>query len=205
MIETMWSTPPPMLMGWVTQLGFFVCMIFLSISLASGLYYAAELAEENTVMARKVLKYWIVAVCVVHVLLWLVDGMPFWQCFWGLAANAAYSTLLHEYPFVKFFAPPAIASILLFCIDTCQWYLYFIDDGTPGYSVSMIIGFFGTMVWPVPFGFFVTLSLSDQGLPGLGTINNRGDQSIQKKRRGILGILDFFFKRGTPTSELKGY
>eukprot|EP01064_Diplonema_japonicum_P035683 TRINITY_DN7812_c1_g2_i1.p1 TRINITY_DN7812_c1_g2~~TRINITY_DN7812_c1_g2_i1.p1 ORF type:complete len:206 (+),score=42.26 TRINITY_DN7812_c1_g2_i1:41-658(+) len=205
MIETMWSQPPPLLMGWVTQLGFLVCMVFFSISLASGLYYAAELAEENTVMAKKVLKYWGWGVMVVLSLLWLVDGIPFWKCACGLLANISYGTLLFEYPFARFISAPVILSIALFFIDTCQWYLYFIDDFTPGYSVSMIIGFFGTMVWPVPFGFFVTLSLSDQSLPGLGSLHNRGDHEVAKKRRGILGILDFFFKRGTPTSELKGY
>eukprot|EP01061_Rhynchopus_euleeides_P039811 TRINITY_DN6827_c0_g2_i1.p2 TRINITY_DN6827_c0_g2~~TRINITY_DN6827_c0_g2_i1.p2 ORF type:complete len:182 (+),score=60.48 TRINITY_DN6827_c0_g2_i1:591-1136(+) len=180
-------------------------MAFFSVSLATGLYYAAELAEENSVRARKIIKYWLFGVVAVQLALWLLGGLPAMQCIVGIVAHLVYSTLLKDYPFASFSSPTVILSTVLFMADTIQWYLYFIEPLSPGYSVSQVVGFFGTCVWPVPFGFFVTLSLGDQNLPGLGTIDGRGDGfADMKRRRGILGFLDGFLQKEPPAAYTKG-
>ncbi|KAJ9473570.1 Protein SVP26 [Diplonema papillatum] len=170
---------PSFLMSSLTTLGFLVCLGFFSVSLAAGLYYVAEMAEENTVMARRILKTWLIAVIVVNALLLVVDGLH--QCFVSMVANVVYASLLRNYPFADLSSPAVLASAVIFVIDTISWYLYFVDSTTPSYSITQVIGFFGTLVWVVPFGFFVTLSLSEDALPGLGTINAEGAH-IKKRR-----------------------
>eukprot|EP01063_Lacrimia_lanifica_P031874 TRINITY_DN5351_c0_g1_i1.p1 TRINITY_DN5351_c0_g1~~TRINITY_DN5351_c0_g1_i1.p1 ORF type:complete len:209 (+),score=79.99 TRINITY_DN5351_c0_g1_i1:64-690(+) len=200
-----WGTPPPFLMGLLTQLGFLVCMGYFSVALATGLYYVAELAEESTKTARQVLKYWLLGIIGVHVLLYLFDGVPFLQTCVGILANVSYSLLLKTYPFTTLSAPGSILSFVFFFADTVLWYMYFTDPFTPGYTVSQIIGFFGTCVWPVPFGFFVTLSLADQNLPGLGNLDTGATNTEFKKRRGVLGMVDWMFKKEPSSAYTKGY
>ena len=108
-------------MQWVTQLGFLVCMGFFSVSLATGLYYAAELAEENSVKARKTLKYWLRSVIVVLVGLWLCSGIPFAQCAVGVVAHLAYSTLLKDYPFANFSSPQVMVSVGMIVNNPIKW------------------------------------------------------------------------------------
>eukprot|EP01060_Flectonema_neradi_P022942 TRINITY_DN3115_c0_g1_i5.p1 TRINITY_DN3115_c0_g1~~TRINITY_DN3115_c0_g1_i5.p1 ORF type:complete len:211 (+),score=27.66 TRINITY_DN3115_c0_g1_i5:47-679(+) len=201
-----WEEPAPMLMQLCTWAGFLVCIGFMSVSLASGLYYIAELAEENSVMARRILKYWILLVIVANVLLLISSSISFMLGAVSIVAQICYSALLKDYPFTKLSDPAVTLSCICFVIDTVLWYNYFTDYDTPSYSVFQITGFFALFVWPVPFGFFITLSLSDQGLPGLGSINNQGDGFGDfKKRRGILSVFDYLFKKEPSSSFTKGY
>ena len=113
----MWHEEPSLLMSWVMQVGFLICMGFFSVSLATGLYYAAELAEENSVKARKVIKLWLIGVIAVQLVLWAAGGVPFTQCLLGVAAHSVYATLLRDYPFAVFSSPQVILSVgMLRCV-----------------------------------------------------------------------------------------
>ena len=174
------------------QAGFLVCIGFMSVSLASGLYYIAEMAEENSVIARKTLKYWIILVIITNVLLLLSGSINWMLSVVSIVSEVCYSGLLKDYPFTKLSEPAVTLSGICFVIDTILWYNYFTDYETPSYSVPQITGFFALFVWPVPFGFFITLSVADQGLPGLGSINNQGEGFGDFKRRRYVNFISFF-------------
>jgi hypothetical protein len=78
---------------------------FLTLSIASGLYYLSELVEEHTVIAKRFLTRLIYTVIVVQTLLWLVDGFPFWGTLLGVTAHVVYLGNMRRFPFVKLSDP----------------------------------------------------------------------------------------------------
>eukprot|EP00755_Sulcionema_specki_P017270 Sspe_Gene.64014::Locus_37357_Transcript_1_1_Confidence_1.000_Length_1090::g.64014::m.64014 len=203
--DTYYGAPePPLLFGLWTQVGFVVCILFLSLSLASGLYYLAELAEEYCVMAKKILRWSVQLVVVVEVILLVLQEAPWYTCLVGIIAHLSYAMLLSNYPFAQLTSPSVVLSVVLFVIDNYLWFSFFVDYSTPHFSVAQVAGYFSTCVWPVPFGLFITLSDPSQGLPGGGTITDQGQGFMEgRKRRGFLSIMDTFLKKPISTSAAK--
>jgi energy-converting hydrogenase Eha subunit G len=90
--------------------GLLVGFSFLTLSIASGLYYLSELVEENTVVTRKALYRLIYGICILNVCLWLFDGFPFWLCALSFASHIVYSGNLAKFPVVQLSDPGFIAS-----------------------------------------------------------------------------------------------
>lgn len=100
----MWILP---VIGWIgTLLGF----CFLTLAIASGLYYLSELVEEHTVIAKKLLQQLIYAVIVVHLILWIVDGFPFFATVLGIFSHIIYLGNMRRFPMVKLSDPLFILS-----------------------------------------------------------------------------------------------
>lgn len=95
----MWILP---LIGYA---GAFVGFCFLTLAIASGLYYLSELVEEHTVIAKRLLSRLIYTIIGVQVLLWLVDGFPFWATMLGVVAHVVYLGNMRRFPFVKLSDP----------------------------------------------------------------------------------------------------
>ncbi|ORZ03469.1 transmembrane adaptor Erv26-domain-containing protein [Syncephalastrum racemosum] len=141
-----------------TILGF----CFLVLSLACGLYYLAELVEEYTVYTKKVIKAMTIVVVSIHVLLWVVDGLPFFRLAFSIMCHGVYTLNLKTFPFINLLSPAFIASCLLVFVDHFVWFRYF----SVHYRAFMdIAAFFGVCVWLIPFTYFISLSANDNALP----------------------------------------
>lgn len=100
----MWILP---VIGWAgTLLGF----CFLTLAIASGLYYLSELVEEHTVIAKRFLQRLIYGVIGAHLFLWIVDGFPFWSTMLGIFAHVIYLGNMRRFPVVKLSDPLFISS-----------------------------------------------------------------------------------------------
>ncbi|KAI9087769.1 transmembrane adaptor Erv26, partial [Phlyctochytrium arcticum] len=138
---------------------------FVTLSLACGLYYLAELVEEHTVLTKRILKFITIAVVVSHILMWLFDGLPFFRVLFSLACHAWYSQLLAAFPGIELGSVAFIGSCLLVVADHFVWFFYFADNY---HTFLEIATFFGLMVWLVPFIYFVSLSANENTLPAFG-------------------------------------
>lgn len=100
----MWVLP---LLGYV---GAIVGFCFLTLAIASGLYYLSELVEEHTVMAKKLLTQLIYIIIVVQVTLCLIDGFPMGATALGIFAHVVYLGNMRRFPFVKLSDPMFLLS-----------------------------------------------------------------------------------------------
>ncbi|KAI7847673.1 transmembrane adaptor Erv26 [Circinella umbellata] len=145
---------------------------FVVLSLACGLYYLAELVEEYTVYTRKVIKGMTVTVIVIHVLLWIVDRLPFLLLAFSILCHGIYTLNLKTFPFISLTSPPFLASCVLVFADHFLWFKFFTTHYRPFIDIA---AFFGICVWLIPFTYFISLSANDNALPtmtGGGGIKN---------------------------------
>ena len=181
----MWILP---LVGYI---GLLVGFAFLTLSIASGLYYLSELVEEHTVFSARLLRYLIYLVAVFQTLLWAIDGFPFWLSVFGIASHAVYASNLRRFPIVKLSDPLFLLSCGLVILNHWVWFRHF--SSTPSYgardsyhgryaaiqdqaSFTEIASYFGLCVWLVPFALFVSLSASENVLPSMGSEYATGDR-----------------------------
>ncbi len=78
---------------------------------ATGLYYLAELVEEYTKLAKRIITHTTQGVLVLHVLVLVVDRLPVKCVAAGLAAHLCYLGQLQKYPFMQLWSPVTAGSI----------------------------------------------------------------------------------------------
>ena len=198
----MWILP---LIGY---LGLILGFGFLTLSIASGLYYLSELVEEHSVLASKLLRSLIYVVIVVQILLWAVDGFPLHLIALGTASHVVYMSNLRHFPIVKLSDPLFILSCVLVVLNHWLWFRHFSEPppfrgsvktfrgrySTPAYdqpSFTEIASYFGLCVWLVPFALFVSLSAGENVLPSMGSEYATG------QREGIGGFQKGHKRRNT--------
>lgn len=103
----MWILP---LVGYA---GAIIGFCFLTLAIASGLYYLSELVEEHTVMAKRLLTRMIYTVIGVQAMLWLIDGFPFWATLLGIVSHVVYLGNMRRFPYVQLSDP-------LFLLSCCM-------------------------------------------------------------------------------------
>ncbi|PSC71623.1 Transmembrane adaptor Erv26 [Micractinium conductrix] len=144
--------------------GFYLVIVFLSLSIACGLYYLAELCEEYVITAKRIIGHTIKAELLLHlVLLW--DRLPLLCLGTGLAAHASYLCLLKPFPYVQLGSTAGITSVALWLASTGLWIRHFM--GTY-YTMEYIAAFLLLTTWLVPFAFFLGMSGDNAVLPGAG-------------------------------------
>ncbi|KAI0391124.1 transmembrane adaptor Erv26 [Xylariaceae sp. FL0594] len=192
----MWILP---LVGYLgSVLGF----CFLTLAIASGLYYLSELVEEHTVLAKRLLTRLIYLVVGLQVVLWLIDGLPFSLTLLGVASHAVYLGNMRRFPFVRLTDPLFLASCVLVLANHYFWFRYFSQAQQRSYSrlssmyeqpdipsFTEIASFFGICVWLIPFALFVSLSASDNVLPTIGSEQPSRDDSGKNKRQGMIKVI----------------
>ena len=65
----------------------YIAVVCVALSVAVGLYYVAELAEEYTTISGKIIKYSTLVVMGLHLVL-MLDGLPIYNTLVGLACHA---------------------------------------------------------------------------------------------------------------------
>ena len=153
--------------GWLawllTVLGGYLAVLGAVLCLSCGLYYAAELAEEYSVLTGKLLKYATQGVVAGHLLLWL-DGFPFGRCLTGTICHGAYAWLLNDYPRLELSSPAFILAILAFLLSHYSWFTFLASGEGPFLPFVNSLGFFAVFSSCVfyvvfiagPWGFWYT-------------------------------------------------
>ncbi|KAF2178600.1 DUF396-domain-containing protein [Zopfia rhizophila CBS 207.26] len=179
----MWILP---LVGYIgVVLGF----AFLTLAIASGLYYLSELVEEHTVLAKRLLTRLIYTIIGLQLLLLLIDGFPIGLSFLSIISHIIYSQNLRRFPIVKLTDPLFLLSCGLVVVNHYLWFRHF--STPPAHSRSSypydrsaliptfteIASYFGLCVWLVPFALFVSLSAGENVLPSMGSEYATGEGS----------------------------
>lgn len=172
---------------WVSYVLYFA---LTTVCLASGLYYLAEFVEEYTVFTKKLLKRAIFVVAGVHLMLLVLDDMPFLQLVFSIAVLAVYYQLLHNFPVIELTDAWFLASCACAVVNHCLWFVFF---GSHYYPFKEILAFFFICVWMIPFGFFISLSANENALPG----SMGFEQGVRKKQSNRLLSFFSFFKSKT--------
>lgn len=183
----MWILP---LVGY---LGVIVGFSFLTLAIASGLYYLSELVEEHTVLARRLLTRLIYSVIAIQTLLWLFDSFPFSLSLLTVISHLVYASNLRRFPIVRLSDPLFILSCLLVGLNHWLWFRHFSQPLPPPprnastwrqpYQTRVedmptfteVASYFGLCVWLVPFALFVSLSAGENVLPSMGSEYATGD------------------------------
>ncbi|KAB5551042.1 transmembrane adaptor Erv26 [Coniochaeta sp. 2T2.1] len=173
----MWILP---LVGY---LGSAVGFCFLTLAIASGLYYLSELVEEHTVIAKRLLTRLIYSIIGLQLLLCIVDRFPVLLTLLGVFSHVVYLGNMRRFPYVKLTDPLFLASCVLVLVNHYLWFKHFSHAQDRAYSnmssyydqpsnvptFTEIASYFGLCVWLVPFALFVSLSASDNVLPTMGS------------------------------------
>ncbi|KAF2876459.1 transmembrane adaptor Erv26 [Massariosphaeria phaeospora] len=180
----MWILP---FLGYV---GVILGFAFLTLAIASGLYYLSELVEEHTVLAKKLLTRLIFGIIGLQLLLLLVDGFPVGLSALSIVSHVIYAQNLRRFPIVKLTNPLFLLSCGLVIINHYVWFRHF--SASPQHSRSSsypysrdteipsfteIASYFGLCVWLVPFALFVSLSAGENVLPSMGSEYATGEGS----------------------------
>ncbi|KAI0135096.1 transmembrane adaptor Erv26 [Daldinia grandis] len=192
----MWILP---LVGY---LGSIVGFCFLTLAIASGLYYLSELVEEHTVIAKRLLTKLIYSIIGLQLTLWLIDGFPLGLTLMGIVSHVVYLGNMRRFPFVKLTDPLFIASCVLVLVNHYFWFQHFSEAQQRSYSrlssmydqpdvpsFTEIASYFGLCVWLIPFALFVSLSASDNVLPTIGTEQPSRDVDGKGKRQGMVKVI----------------
>jgi len=193
----MWILP---LLGY---LGMLLGFCFLTLAIASGLYYLSELVEEHTVIAKRLLTRMVYSVIAVQVLLALIDGFPYLLSLLSIGSHIVYLGNMRRFPVVKLSDPLFLTSCVLVLLNHYLWFSHFSKTprgparsmyDSPDYpTFTEIASYFGLCVWLVPFALFVSLSASDNVLPTMGSEVPSGmpgaDGDKKNRRQGMAKAL----------------
>ena len=161
-------------------LGLALGFLFLTLAIASGLYYLSEIVEEHSVIAKKVLTRMIYGVIVAQALLAIIDRFPWALSALSIGSHVVYMQNLRRFPIVKLTDPIFLLSCALVLINHWLWFRHFSlppqSNGRYNFydqpqvpSFTEVASFFGLNVWLVPFALFVSLSAGENVLPSMGS------------------------------------
>ncbi|KAL5621418.1 hypothetical protein BROUX41_006318 [Berkeleyomyces rouxiae] len=183
----MWIFP---LVGYA---GSVLAFVFLTIAIATGLYYISELIEEHTVVTKRIISRLIFGVMGLQVLLMLLDGFPVWLSLLTIGSHAVYYGNLKRFPWVNMANPTFLISIVLVLTNHFLWFRYFSNfheihlkkrlatgsmyDPPVLPTFPQVASFFGITVWLVPFCLFISLSANDHVLPTMATSSHMATAS----------------------------
>jgi len=163
-----------------------LAIAFVTLCLASGLLYLAEIIEENTQTAKRFGKQLIQVIIFLHLAFYLSDGLPLSLTLLGVISHFVYlSNFSRAWPSISLTSLSFISSCCMVIIDHFAWFFYFADrvshhhhrpspqswfssnrNHLPDQLTFVdITTFFALCVWMVPFFLFLSLSASDNVLP----------------------------------------
>ena len=161
-------------------------LLFSAVCIACGLYYLIELAEEYTLLTKRILRTTILVLLPLHLLLLIYERFPLIPCLIGIVSHLAYLTLLTTFPTLSVTSTPFLVSAAMFVLDNYVWLSFFRSDHELFYRYRVApfpatSAFLLLMVWLIPIALFCSLSVNDAVLPG-----GPGTHPQPKRRRNVL-------------------
>ncbi|XP_059932634.1 protein TEX261 [Gadus macrocephalus] len=188
------------LLSWLSLV---IQISFVTLAIAAGLYYLAELIEEYTVATRRIIKYMIMFSTGVLVSLYLFEGFPALNVAVGLFTNLVYFGLLQTFPYILLSSPNFILSCVLVVVNHYMAFQYFAEEY---YPFSEVLAYFTICLWIIPFSFFVSLSAGENVLPstmqqGDDVVSNYFTKGKRGKRSSILSMFSFLKEAVLPSRQ----
>lgn len=188
------------LLSWLSLV---IQISFVTLAIAAGLYYLAELIEEYTVATSRIIKYMILFSTGVLSGLYLFEGFPILMVGTGLFTNLVYFGLLQTFPYILLSSPNFILSCVLVVLNHYMAFQYFAEEY---YPFSEVLAYFTICLWVIPFSFFVSLSAGENVLPstmqqGDDVVSNYFTKGKRGKRSGILLIFSFIKEAVLPSRQ----
>ncbi|XP_073906032.1 protein TEX261 isoform X2 [Castor canadensis] len=104
---------------------------FITLAVAAGLYYLAELIEEYTVATSRIIKYMIWFSTAVLIGLYVFERFPTSMIGVGLFTNLVYFGLLQTFPFIMLTSPNFILSCGLVVVNHYLAFQFFAEEYYP--------------------------------------------------------------------------
>ncbi|KAK8844728.1 hypothetical protein IAR55_006578 [Kwoniella newhampshirensis] len=161
--------------------------LFVTLSLASGLLWLAELIEEHSRHAKVVGMRAIYAIVALHAILYFTDSLPFLPTLFSIVCHLVYlQNFSSSWPYISLTSPRFILSCILVVADHFIWFFHFAAVAqeakkyrTPKYryggqaragngdgpAFGDVAAFFAICIWFVPLFLFLSLSANDNALP----------------------------------------
>ncbi|TKC36887.1 hypothetical protein EI555_016666 [Monodon monoceros] len=118
----------------LSWLSLFIQVAFITLAVAAGLYYLAELIEEYTVATSRIIKYMIWFSTAVLIGLYVFERFPTYLIGVGLFTNLVYFGLLQTFPFIMLTSP----NFILSCDDVVSNYF---TKGKRGKRLGILVVF----------------------------------------------------------------
>ncbi|KAF4518415.1 hypothetical protein B566_EDAN002068 [Ephemera danica] len=163
------------LLSWIAML---VQICFLTIAVAAGLYYLAELVEEYTVITKKIVWWLCVVVLCIYIGFFLFEDFPTSIIVCGLISQVAHLCILQTFPYFVVLSPSFITAVVMLIVNHYMAFQFF---STVYFSFSEVLSYFTLCLWVVPFALFVSLSANENTLP-----------TVEARHGKKYGLLTFF-------------
>ncbi|XP_032353672.1 protein TEX261 isoform X3 [Camelus ferus] len=115
----------------LSWLSLFIQVAFITLAVAAGLYYLAELIEEYTVATSRIIKYMIWFSTAVLIGLYVFERFPTCMIGVGLFTNLVYFGLLQTFPFIMLTSPNFILSCGLVVVNHYLAFQFFAEEYYP--------------------------------------------------------------------------
>lgn len=163
-----------MLLEVLAAVGVVFGFCFLTLSIASGLYYISEIVEEYCEPTRRFLNRAIYVIIATLVLLCITDRLSWKLVTLSVVSHLVYKQNLKRFPVIQLTSPTFLASCVLVVVNHYLWFRYFNHIEIPPQfrydphyipmkraSFAEVASFFALCVWFIPFALFVSLSAGD--------------------------------------------
>ncbi|KAK6904735.1 hypothetical protein L486_02803 [Kwoniella mangroviensis CBS 10435] len=178
--------------------GGLAAFLFVTLSLASGLLWLAELIEEHSKYAKSIGTRAIYVIISLHVLLYFTDSLPIIPVLFSIICHLVYlQNFSSSWPYISLTSLKFILSCVLVIADHFIWFFHFAHLAQEskkfrtnpsnkyrysnqnrsstvalGPSFGDVAAFFAVCVWFVPLFLFLSLSANDNALPHLSTLSS---------------------------------
>lgn len=190
----------------ISYLAIIIQVIFVTIAIAAGLYYLAELVEEYTTIAKKIIWWMNLGTFILYILLWIFENFPTSMILCGIVAQLTHFVILRSFPFVSFLSLEFIATVVFITINHYLAFSYF---ASVYHAFSEVIAYFTIFLWLVPFALFVSLSANDNVLPtsidGTDADVVSNYFSKRSKKLGLLTVFNYAKESLLPVRTKKGF
>uniref|UniRef100_A0A182WF57 Protein TEX261 n=1 Tax=Anopheles minimus TaxID=112268 RepID=A0A182WF57_9DIPT len=197
-------------LGLLSYVSLLVQICFATVSIAAGLYYLAELVEEYTVMAKKVISWMVGITATLYIIFIFTESFSWTMLLCGLGAQVLHGLILTDFPYVRFLSPAFISAVLLLVANHYFAFVYF---QLQYHTFSEVLAYFTLCLWLVPFALFVSLSANDNVLP---TSNERthllgGNDDVvtnyfsSRKKMGLLSLFSYAKESLLPERNKKAF
>lgn len=165
--------------------------LFVTLSLASGLLWLAEVIEENSKFAKTIGVRAVYVIILIHIGLYVFDQLPLRLIAFSIAAHLTYlQNFSANWPLITLTSPSFLLSCVFVIADHFLWFFYFAhvtqearqrgrvprgrispyrrevqDTWIEPPKFAEIATFFSVCVWLVPLYLFLSLSAMDNALP----------------------------------------
>ncbi|KAG8931999.1 hypothetical protein FRC03_011906 [Tulasnella sp. 419] len=191
----------PSLLYALSYLAILAAFVFVTLSLASGLLWLAEVIEENSKLSKTIGIRITYAVIVLHVALYFADNLPLNLIALSIVSHLVYlQNFSATWPVISLSSWSFLASVCLVVADHFLWFFHFTHQvnefrrrGGPNrpphhhtpqslkhqLSFTEIASFFGICIWLVPLYLFLSLSANDNALPVTGDASHPSTPKMQ--------------------------